>query len=171
MDEIGVFHDRHLVDERLVEDIFVGLLRCRDLLVLVGEHLHAMLLDRLVEWWHDLRVQGLVKDHLARSAVSDASAVEGEYKSPVGLQVQLLGKCRDAIGGASRSEHDTHTLLFSFQQCVACAGRHLLLTICQCAVEIEHDHLVIHVCINMCCGEICCSVRSILSFRKVTLFC
>ena len=139
--------------------------------VLVGEHLHAVLLDRLVEWGDDLRVQGLVKDHLARGAVGDASTVEGKDKSLVRFQVQFLSERRDTIGGAPRCENDAHALLFCFQQRVACAWCHLFLTISQRAVEIEHDHLVVHVRINMCYGETERFARSILSFRKVTLFC
>ena len=110
-----------------------------------------------------------VKDHLARGAVGDASTVEGKDKSLVRFQVQFLSERRDTIGGAPRCENDAHALLFCFQQRVACAWCHLFLTISQRAVEIEHDHLVVHVRINMCYGETERFARSILSFRKVTL--
>ena len=143
-DKVSNLHHGHLINEGLVEHIFVGFPGGGDLLVLISEHLHAMRLDHVVEGRHNDRVEGLVIDHLACRAVGDAPAVEGKDVSAVGFKVQLVGQGRDAIRGTAGGQHDLHAFLLCPEQSLPRAGSHLFLTVCQRAVKVEHDHSVIH---------------------------
>ena len=142
--EIGIFLHRHLIDKRLMKHIFVSFLGRSNSLALIGENLHAGCFCLIVQQWHHCGVKLLIIYDGTCGAINHTSAIICQNVTAKFLQAQLRGKWHNAIGGTSGRKHHFHPCFLSLHQGTICAGRHFFLLICECAVEIEHNHSVFY---------------------------
>ena len=144
-EEVIVLNDRHLVDERLLLHILVLFVGSGYSLTLIGQDSHAGLHRLVVEQRDELLVQFLLEEHGTVGAVDDFPAIEGEDESTVFFQFQFFCQGHDAVSRSARCQYHVYVFRLCLHECLLCAGCDLFPAVCQCAVQVQHDHLVFHI--------------------------